>query len=351
CLLCAYGYNSMLALTYLDSTGHLQSKTVVRDQTSNGSFFYPYYASLGCQYNYFPNDTLVAVPWKKWGCNIGYVNMGMMNMNDIRPMYSELQHTDAIIFDVRNYPISNADRSITSLMYSQDQCFANLTVPDTSYPGTFLPFLHDSAGNSGNASPYNGQAIILMDWETQSGAEWDCMMLSKLPHAIKVGSQTAGTDGNTTAFYLSTDIYTGFTAMGVYYCNGDSTERIGIVPDIVSYPTQQGVRQHRDEVLEKALQIANCPLGIKEIQKLVPEVSVYPNPSSGMIQVVGANLDPGKAVLKIMDLSGRKMQEINMETGPEGINKTIDVSGYKPGMYFLEVRTETKQMVVKVVKD
>jgi hypothetical protein len=93
------------------------------------------------------------------------------------------------------------------------------------------------------------------------------MILKAMPDAVIVGSQTAGTDGNISSFHISQEIQTGFTSLGVYYPNGDSTERIGIVPDSVVYPTVAGIRQGRDEVLEKALQVAGC---------LVPMLSISP---------------------------------------------------------------------------
>ena len=54
--------------------------------------------------SYYPNDTLGTVKWKKWNCNVGYVNMGKLMNSDVDTMYSVLKNTTAIIFDLRNYP-------------------------------------------------------------------------------------------------------------------------------------------------------------------------------------------------------------------------------------------------------
>jgi len=45
--------------------------------------------------------------------------------------------------------------------------------------------------------------------------------------------------------------------MGVYYPDGQQTQRIGIVPDIVVKPTIKGIQEGRDELLEKAIEIIN----------------------------------------------------------------------------------------------
>lgn len=43
----------------------------------------------------------------------------------------------------------------------------------------------------------------------------------------------------------------------VYYPDGRETQRIGIVPDIEAKPTIKGIREGRDEPLEKAIEIIN----------------------------------------------------------------------------------------------
>ena len=141
-----------------------------------------------------------------------------------------------------------------------------MTIPDIFYPGTYS-WEYDSAGQNGNPNYYQGHVIILCNQETQSGAEYDCMLLGAMPNSVIVGSQTAGTDGNVSWFNLSQEIQTGFTSLGVYYPNGDSTQRIGIVPDSLVYITPEGIRQGRDEVLEKALQIAEF---------LAPKLTITP---------------------------------------------------------------------------
>jgi carboxyl-terminal processing protease len=237
---------SQSSIVYKDSLGNEHSQSAVRDLIYFSSWFY----------SYFPNDTLGTVKWKKWSCNVGYVNIGTLMSTDGGPIYDTLKNTNAIIFDIRNYP-NFAAWDIANLMYPNYKCFTKMTIPDIDYPGTYY-WYYEYLGNNGNDNYYKGQVIILCNQETQSQAELLCMALKGMPNAVIVGSQTAGTDGNVTFFQLSNDISSGFTTLGVYFPEGDSTERIGIVPDSVVYPTQRGIRQGRDEVLEKALQVAGC---------------------------------------------------------------------------------------------
>jgi len=252
-MLCGAG-GSQITIVFKDSVGNGHSLSTSRNYYLYDSWFY-----------YNPNDTLGSVKWKKWNCNVGYVNMGNLMSEDVDSMYNVLKNTQAIIFDIRNYPGGTA-WDIADLMYEDSRCFAKLTMPDIYYPGTYS-WDHDSLGYNGNPNYYKGQVIILCNEETQSAAEYSCMILRSMPNSLVIGSQTAGADGNVSWFNLSQDIQTGFTSLGVYYPNGENTERIGIVPDSVVYPTVAGIRQGRDEVLEKALQVTGC---------LVPILSVTP---------------------------------------------------------------------------
>lgn len=81
------------------------------------------------------------------------------------------------------------------------------------------------------------------------------MALRTTPHALVVGSQTAGTDGNITEFTLPGGVAAQMTTLGEYYPDGRETQRVGIVVDVEVHPTVEGLRQGRDEVLEKAIQL------------------------------------------------------------------------------------------------
>jgi hypothetical protein len=104
--------------------------------------------------------------------------------------------------------------------------------------------------------------ILLCNQETQSAAEYNCMIFRAMPKVLVIGSQTAGADGNITQFNIGQEMKAGYTSLGVFYPNGDSTQRIGIVPDSVVHPTIAGIRQGRDEVLEKALEVALPSLAV-----------------------------------------------------------------------------------------
>ena len=47
------------------------------------------------------------------------------------------------------------------------------------------------------------------------------------------------------------------SGIGIYYPDGSETQRVGIVPDIKIEPTVEGIKNGKDEVLEKAIEVIN----------------------------------------------------------------------------------------------
>ena len=98
-----------------------------------------------------------------------------------------------------------------------------------------------------------GKVVILVDEVSQSQAEYTAMAFRASPHAIVVGSTTAGADGNVSEFAFPGGLHTMISGIGVFYPDKKPTQQIGIVPDKVVYPTIEGIRDGRDEVLEEGI--------------------------------------------------------------------------------------------------
>jgi C-terminal processing protease CtpA/Prc len=70
-----------------------------------------------------------------------------------------------------------------------------------------------------------------------------------------LGSTTAGADGNVSSIMLPGGLRTMISGFGVYYPDGEETQRVGIVPDIEVKPTVKGIREGKDELIEKAIEV------------------------------------------------------------------------------------------------
>jgi len=185
--------------------------------------------------------------------NIGYVDMGILKPVEVSECMTSLAGTQAIVFDVRNYP-RGAIYSLPEYLYPEPRPFYAYSYADFSAPGRFL---RQTGANFGrlpnNPSAYRGTIVILANELTISHAEFTCMGLQAVPGAVLIGSRTQGADGNVSTLELPGGITTLFTGIGIYYPDGRETQRVGIIPDIEVRPTIQGLIEGRDEVLERAL--------------------------------------------------------------------------------------------------
>lgn len=187
--------------------------------------------------------------------NIGYINLGILKRREVHKAIKTFKNTKAIIIDIRNYPNWTIYK-ISKYLNNARKPFVMMTYPVLSYPGVFN-FEPPLKCGKKNKKVYKGKIILLFNEETISQAEFTVMALQTLPNVISIGSQTAGSDGNVSLITLPGGYRTQITGLGVYYPNGRETQRIGIVPDIEVKPTIEGIRNNKDELLEKALEIIN----------------------------------------------------------------------------------------------
>jgi hypothetical protein len=191
--------------------------------------------------------------WKILPGNIGYVHMGIAEIQDVAPMMEAMKDTKAIIFDIRNYP-NFILYYLCPYLNPGAEAFCQITYPSLDYPGEYLDrdaLLYCSWYD--NPDYYKGRVIILLDDRTQSRAEFVTMAIQTAPDSTVIGSQTAGADGNVSFVWLPGYIITYFTGLGIYYPDYTPTQRIGIVPDINIRPTVTGIQSGKDEVLERAI--------------------------------------------------------------------------------------------------
>ncbi|URM38083.1 S41 family peptidase [Flavobacterium anhuiense] len=182
--------------------------------------------------------------------NIGYVNMGVIKPKNVPDMIDALKLTKAIVFDMRNYP-NGTFEEIAAFLNSQEKEFCQYTMPYLNYPGRYEWKDGRKCGTE-NKENYKGKVIVLLNEDSISQSEWTAMCFQTAGNTTIIGSQTAGADGNVFEFDFS-GFHTGFSGIGVYYPDGRETQRVGIVPDIEVKPTIKGIKESRDEVLERAL--------------------------------------------------------------------------------------------------
>ncbi len=80
------------------------------------------------------------------------------------------------------------------------------------------------------------------------------------------------------------------------------------------------------------------------------QVRVYPNPSSGWVSIEAQSDAPAFGVA-LSDVQGRVLLS-QAATASLGLPRTLDLSGYAPGMYLLHLRSQDGQNIqtFKIVK-
>lgn len=183
---------------------------------------------------------------------IAYLKLSTISEAEVAGFSELVRDADSLIIDLRGYPKTFVVFSIGQHLVGENTPFARFTNVDTSRPGSFswsepiaMPFKEPT---------FDGRVVILVDETTQSQAEYTAMAFRASPHAVVIGSQTAGADGNASHIPLPGGHRTMISGIGVYYPDKRPTQKVGIVPDIEVRPTIAGIRSGKDEVLEAALE-------------------------------------------------------------------------------------------------
>jgi C-terminal processing protease CtpA/Prc len=104
---------------------------------------------------------------------------------------------------------------------------------------------------------------VLVGLHTHSAPELALLNLKESCRATFIGSNTSGAAGYTCSIQIADDIFLYYTTGLIVGLDNNpmSYQGTGIAPDIYVYPTPHGIAEGRDEVLEKAIEIA-----VKNIQ-------------------------------------------------------------------------------------
>lgn len=193
--------------------------------------------------------------------NIGYADLGRLTVPEVDGMFEKFKDTKAIIFDMRGYPNDTAWAIAPRLTEKNRVAAAVFRCPVLLSPGgpsgdyttqslfqTFTQFLPRT-----DKWRYKGKTVMLIDEETLSQAEHTGLFFEAANGTTFIGSPTAGANGDVTSFRVPGGIGIMFTGEAVQHIDGRQLQRVGLVPHIEVRPTIKGIREGRDEVLERAV--------------------------------------------------------------------------------------------------
>lgn len=202
-------------------------------------------------------NSIPKVPYKEINEDIYYLNLDVVNMDTINTLLPKLKNYESIIFDLRGYPKGNHG-VISHLLKTKDTTEGWMQVPQIIYPDQEnIANWEKYEWNLQPATPYLGdkQIIFITDGRAISYAESFMGYIEGYKLGNIVGQPTAGTNGNINPFELPGGYSLSWTGMKVIKHDGSQHHAIGIIPDIYASRTIEGIKEGRDEFLDKAIEL------------------------------------------------------------------------------------------------
>lgn len=87
----------------------------------------------------------------------------------------------------------------------------------------------------------------------------------------------------------------------------------------------------------------------KTLDQQDKEVSIYPNPNNGVFSISLANLDARQVELRIINVIGNEIHHEVINRSDIQSVKTIDLTRFAKGLYYVKIETDNYSSVRRVV--
>lgn len=213
------------------------------------------YSLIPADYYKMVEDT--GTGYRKIDADHIYVHLSLMPWKELQKKLPEMAKAKTVIFDLRGYPKDENGSSILAHLiqspeHSKWMQKQRIILPDHERTAW------DSMGwNVSPARPHiGGKVFFLTDDSAISYAE-SVMGYVKGQHlATIIGEPTAGANGDINYVPLPDGYTFSFTGLKATTHNGAQHFMKGIQPDVIVRKTVKGIREGRDELLEKALELS-----------------------------------------------------------------------------------------------
>jgi C-terminal processing protease CtpA/Prc len=185
-----------------------------------------------------------------------YVDLTRAQMADIFPRIDAMASAPGIVVDLRGYP--RGTHPVLTHLTDEPLQSAHWMVPQIVYPDRENLVGYDRSGRwkmEPRQPIFTGGIVFLINGRAISYAESFMGIVEAYRPGEIVGKPTAGTNGNVNPFTLPGGFRVTWTGMRVEKHDGSQHQLIGILPTVPVARTIEGVREGRDELLERALEI------------------------------------------------------------------------------------------------
>jgi hypothetical protein len=193
-------------------------------------------------------------PWRVLEGNVAYVDARYLDANEVQTLFDEVRTTRAMILDLRNGARNLGE--FVQRMNTTGATIASTTNIPRLVGGAYQSATFDQTIGGSSLPAYAGTVILLIDERTQGAAEELAVMLDTIAAAEIIGTPSAGTSGATTSLVVPGNILVRFTATDVRYADGRAVHGAGVVPNYQVTRTIRGLAEGRDEILDKAIELA-----------------------------------------------------------------------------------------------
>ena len=105
------------------------------------------------------------------------------------------------------------------------------------------------------------------------------------------------------------------------------------------------------QIFGETIPVEEDPVTTLEHPRILPEVSISPNPIKDEMSVNISVLHPAKARIAICTITGKELSHVDRQLPSPGVQTiAIDARGIPLGMYFVRVQVENQVVVKKVIK-
>jgi hypothetical protein len=182
-----------------------------------------------------------------------YVDLTRISPVDLKKHLKAICNAARVVFDCRD-----------TLCRGNDIAFQNLFAEPPPAPKLILPVLSGPQASDRDfvrlnfalsclAPTLQGKTAFLIDARSVGKMELYLMMVEASRQGLLVGTRSAGTAGPVALAQLPADCLLTFTATRTLKPDGAPFQGAGVIPTDEVKPSIEGIREFKDEVLEKAI--------------------------------------------------------------------------------------------------
>jgi C-terminal processing protease CtpA/Prc len=188
---------------------------------------------------------------------IGYADLERVESAELDAMFEKFRQTSAIVFDLRGYPRDTV-LAIAARLGSLNQAVAaglQRNVVGIGANETHINFLQTEFRLPPTTKPrYAGKTVALIDDASRSITAEGAMCFKAANGTVLIGSTALPIfSGHSTVFDVPGGAKVYFAGQSTRWPDGSPLQQGSVHPDVEVLPTIAGIREGRDEVLDKAI--------------------------------------------------------------------------------------------------